>query len=501
MSPPQVPPARDHDPDGVALAAAVAAGTLAGTRLVLPVPALLAAAALAVAVLLGCGRPRALRDGTLVLVMLALGAAGAAGARVQAVRAGLLAGAAGRGGVVTVQGTVTQEPRRLRFGGRAVQLAVTRVVVDGRAWRTRERASLVLPARIGPVAAGERLRLRAGVQPARRADALGWVPPVQLRRPVLIGRAPPRSRLLAASERLRAAARRRALDSLPLERAGLLLGLSLGDTSVLPGDAEAALSAAGLSHLTAVSGANVAVVVTAGLGLVTLAGARRPLVAAVGVALVAGFVLLTRWEPSVLRAGVMAALVLAGLALGREPGGRRALCLAVVVLLLVDPALAASLGFLLSVAATAGVLWAGPAASGLLPAWLPYVLRQALAATAGAQVAAVPVLALGTGELAPAGLPANLAALPVAAAPMLLGVVAAVAAPFAPPVSALACRLADPFLAALLAVAGWARSAAGTWILPGPARALPTLVAVAVVVAGRSAARRRERRTLVRPDA
>jgi competence protein ComEC len=495
MSPPDAAAGRGRnpDPDGVALVVAVTLGTLAGAHLPLPGPALLAAAGVALVLALRSGRGVSARTGLLAVAALGLTAAGAGAARARALEAGVLAGAAGRGGVVTVLGTVAHEPRRLRFGGSGVHLAVTRVERDGQRWRTRERASLVLPARAGPVAVGERLRVRAGVEPAARADPLGWVPPVRLRRPVLVGRTPPRSRLLAVSERVRTAARDRALASLPLERAGLLVGLALGDTSLLPGDAQAAMTASGLSHLMAVSGANVAVVLAAGLGVVVLTGARRPLVAAVGVALVAGFVVLTRWEPSVLRAGVMAALVLAGLALGREPGGRRALCLAVTVLVLADPALVASLGFLLSVSATAGVLWLGPPTARLLPAWLPHAGRQAVAATVGAQAAAVPVLAVATGELSPAGLPANLAALPIATAPILLGVVAAVAAPLAPPVAWLACRLAEPFLAALLGLARWAQATAGTWVLPAPARVVPAFLVAALALGGGVVVRRRER--------
>jgi hypothetical protein len=85
------------------------------------------------------------------------------------------------------------------------------------------------------------------------------------------------------------------------------------------------------------------VVLAAGLWLARVAGAGRPTLAAVGMVMVVLLVVVTRWEPSVLRAGVMAGLVLVGVATGRGPGGRRALCLAVVVLLLADPGLAGAL--------------------------------------------------------------------------------------------------------------------------------------------------------------
>jgi competence protein ComEC len=100
---------------------------------------------------------------------------------------------------------------------------------------------------------------------------------------------------------------------------------------------------------------------------------------------------------------------------------------------------------------------------------------------------------LTLGRLSLAGLPANLLGLPVAAGPMLLGVVAAATAPVAPPAATLACRRADPFLVALVAVARWAADLPGGSItLTGPARAAPA-TAVALVVLVVVAARRRRR--------
>jgi competence protein ComEC len=337
----------------------------------------------------------------------------------------------------------------------------------------------------GRLAVGDRLRLGASVAAARWGDPLGRRPPVVLRHPVVEAWAPPRG-VLGVSEVVREAARRRALGSLAPERAGLLVGMALGDTSLLPAELERDFRAAGLTHLMAVSGANLAVVLAAGLWLARVAGAGRPTLATVGMALVLLLVVVTRWEPSVLRAGVMAGLVLFGVATGRGPGGRRALCLAVVVLLLADPGLAGALGFQLSVAATAGVLWLGPLAAGALPDRLPERARKAVGMTLGAQATAVPAIALALGPVSLAGLPANLLGLPLAGGPMLLGVVAAATAPVAPGVATLACRLADPFLVGLVAVARWAAGLpGGTVTLSGPARAAPAVVVVLTLAAAR----------------
>jgi hypothetical protein len=127
---------------------------------------------------------------------------------------------------------------------------------------------------------------------------------------VIEGRAPPGGAALRISELVRDAARERALASLAPERAGLLVGMALGDTSLLPRELEGEFRAAGLTHLMAVSGANLAVVLAAGLWLAGLTGAGRRGLAAVGIVLVVVLVVVTRWEPSVLRAGVMAGLVL-----------------------------------------------------------------------------------------------------------------------------------------------------------------------------------------------
>jgi competence protein ComEC len=521
---PPIPPDVDADPDadGVALAAATAAGVLLGARF--PVaPAWVAATVCLVVATFAVARAGRRRvhpgnqvvAGVLVLGTLLAAGGAAASVRATAVRRGVLVGWVGRPGRVEVAGAVAEEPRQVRYGGYWVVLAVDRVRLGGRLLRTRERAGLVLGREQGAVpgreqgavpgrepgrggglevgddhgrlAVGERLRVRASVAAARWGDPLGREPRVLLRRPVIEERAPPRGGLggaaLRGSEVVRDAARRRALATLAPERAGLLVGMALGDTSLLPGDLERDFRAAGLTHLMAVSGANLAVVLGAGLWLAGVAGAGRRTLAVAGVVLVVLLVVVTRWEPSVLRAGVMAGLVLFGVATGRGPGGRRALCLAVVVLLLADPALAGSLGFQLSVAATAGVLWLGPGVARALPERVPERGRKAVGLTLGAQATAMPVLALALGPVSLAGLPANLLGLPLAGGPMLLGVIAAATAPVAPWAATLACRLADPFLIALIGVARWAAGLPGGSItLTGPARAGPAVVVLLVLL-------------------
>ena len=222
--------------------------------------------------------------------LLASGGAAAA-VRATAVRGGILLSGVRQPARVEVTATVAEEPHQLRYGGQWVVLTVNEVHRNGRTYRTRERAGMIVPrGRLPPVpgpstavrsaaasglAVGERLRVRASVGEARWSDALGRQPPVVLRNPIIEERAPPGGAALRISERVRDAARSRALASLAPERAGLLVGMALGDTSLLPAELERDFRAAGLTHLMAVSGANLAVVLAAGLWLAGVAGVGR----------------------------------------------------------------------------------------------------------------------------------------------------------------------------------------------------------------------------------
>ena len=146
---------------------------------------------------------------------------------------------------------------------------------------------------------------------------------------------------------------------------------------------------------------------------------------------------MTRWEPSVLRACAMAACSLLAVFLGRPVAGVRALAIAVAVLLVVDPFLVHSVGFLLSCGACLGIAVAGPWFSSRLrgPVWL----RESLGATLGAQVGVAPVLIPVFGSVPLVSLPANLLAVPLAG-PLTMwglaaGVVGGVVRPVAPPVA------------------------------------------------------------------
>jgi competence protein ComEC len=226
-----------------------------------------------------------------------------------------------------------------------------------------------------------------------------------------------------AANRLRRTLERGA-EGLPERQRALLLGLALGDDRWQPADLTAAFRAAGLGHLTAVSGQNVSFLLAAAApALVRLRLASRLVVT---LALLAAFALVTRGEPSVLRATAMAAVGAHAAATGRPSSGLRNLAVAVTGVLLCDPLLVSSLGFQLSVAGAAGIiLGAGPLA-GRLPG--PRAVVLPLATTAAAQLAVAPLLVATFGPLTLAALPANLLAVPAAGPVMVWGLTAGLVA-------------------------------------------------------------------------
>ncbi|MDO9379766.1 MAG: ComEC/Rec2 family competence protein [Nocardioidaceae bacterium] len=203
--------------------------------------------------------------------------------------------------------------------------------------------------------------------------------------------------------------------------AGLVPALVHGDDSRLPQDLTDDFRTSGLTHLLAVSGTNLTLVV--GFLLVVARGCRLPprLQLVVGLLGTVGFVLLARPEPSVVRAAAMGLVALAGLGVGGRRRGMRALAWAVVLLLLVDPWLARTPGFVLSVTATAGILVLAPPWRDSLARWMPRFAAEALAVPLAAQLACTPVVAAISGQVSVVAVAANLLAAPAVGPATVLG--------------------------------------------------------------------------------
>lgn len=202
----------------------------------------------------------------------------------------------------------------------------------------------------------------------------------------------------------------RGTTSMPIDRRALLSGFLLGDDRDLPPPVEADFRAAGLTHLLAVSGQNVAFVLAVAGPLLRRRQLRGRLIGSLAV--IAFFAVVTRAEPSVLRASAMAALACWAAFSGRPASRLRILCLAVAGLVLVDPMLPRSVGFQLSVGASLGLaLFAAPIAARLPgPRWF----AEPLGVTAAAQLGVAPVLTTTFGGLPLVSVVANLLAVPAA---------------------------------------------------------------------------------------
>ena len=223
----------------------------------------------------------------------------------------------------------------------------------------------------------------------------------------------------------------------------LVAGLAIGEISDLSTELEKQMRIVSLTHLVAVSGSNCAIVV--GMVYLIAVGLRfgRAGRTVISLAALGLYVLLIGPDPSVLRAGVMAASVIVMIALGRRTWALNALAIAAIILLIADPWLAVEFGFGLSVLATAGILLLAPAMSEKLSSRMPVPLALGLSVTLAAQLFCLPLLM----QLQP-GLPtysviANVLAGPMVAPVTVLGMIALVLTPIAPPMVSMISWLAS----------------------------------------------------------
>ncbi|WP_268951374.1 ComEC/Rec2 family competence protein [Saccharopolyspora aridisoli] len=484
----------------VPAAAAVWAVTLLGL-LAGWVPAAVTALAAAFPVVLVISR----RSGSkAVLVVLLLAAVSATGIAIRAhdVEVHPLRRAAGAGERVMLRVQLTSEPTPLRgaaFGASRAQdrsLARAELVtaeIAGRRYAAGGSVVLLVPTESWRgLIAGQRLTVRGKAASPRDGQLDVAVLPVY-RAPSEVA-APPEWQRVAAD--MRAGLREIAERHLGPEAAGLLPGLVVGDTSGLNPEVSQEFETAGLSHLTAVSGANLAIVCGAVLVLLRLLG-MGPLVCALGAgAALVGFVALTGPEPSVLRAAVMGAITLLALVLGRRRSALPALAASVIGLLLLLPELAVSAGFALSVVATAGLVLLAPVwAAALRARGVPVGLAEAIAVPVAAHVVTAPLIAAISGGVSLVAVPANLLAAPVIAPATVFGVLATVIAPVSRWAAAVGVVLAGPELEWVLLVADRASAVPGA-VFDWPTGAGGGLLLAVLLLVGLIALRGRRIRLL-----
>jgi competence protein ComEC len=214
---------------------------------------------------------------------------------------------------------------------------------------------------------------------------------------------------------------------LPEPEAALAAGILLGARTGIAPDVSAAFTTAGLTHVVAISGWNIAIVAAVAGALtrplVRLPGGRILALLVASVAVTA-YVLLTGASPSVVRAALMSA----GLLVARLGGSRAhaigALMVAALVMLLAAPPVLWDVGFQLSALATAGLIWFGAGMETLLRRW-PAAIREPVALTLAAQLTTLPVILLNFERLSLVSPAANVLVVPLVPLVMLFAALAA----------------------------------------------------------------------------
>ncbi|WP_314414373.1 ComEC/Rec2 family competence protein [Streptomyces kroppenstedtii] len=419
---------------------------------------------------------------SLAAVLLCVAASAASGGLHGAdLRRGPIPESARRFDRVTAEVEVTSDPRLTRPRIRGNHAAPTAILLDAEVRRverpdgtmTRTPVLLIVDARqrkrpwaeAGPRAEGAEgaARERAGstwlsLLPSTRLRVIARVAPplgggdriaavLRVRGsgpPEVVGQ-PSATQRFAGELRARL---RAATDGLEPDARALLPGLVVGDTSRITPELDEAFRATDLTHVLAVSGANFMIVLALLIGppgraqrierrgLAPRLGLPLRATALCGGALTLGLVIVCRPDPSVLRAAACGSIALLAIATGRRRSLIPALATAVLVLVLYDPWLARSYGFLLSVLATGALLTLAPRWSAVLRGrGMPSRPAEALAAAGAAQVVCAPVVAVLAARVSLVAVPCNLLVEFAVAPATVLGFATLATAPWAMPVA------------------------------------------------------------------
>lgn len=248
----------------------------------------------------------------------------------------------------------------------------------------------------------------------------------------------------------------------------LIPGLTVGDDSLVSDALDNAMKTTSLTHLTAISGANCSILITVVVVLLGVFGVSRIFKTMIGLVTLVTYVMIIGPQPSVLRASLMAAVVLVSLGIGRPAIGLPLLATVVYFLLLWDPWLAVDVGFALSATATAALIVLTEPLVSKLSRFIPEALATLLAVPIVAQVACLPLTFLLSPSMQTYGVLANVLASPAAVVSTVFGIALCVLIIFMP-------MLAGLFI--------WLQWIPATWIaacatslsqLPGSRIELPT---------------------------
>jgi len=353
-----------------------------------------------------------------VLLTSAAAAILMAALRVAQVGAGPVPELAAERAVVEAAVVVTGDVRTIS-GGFADADVVTASVreVIGRGTRTSVRSPVLLMASEGELVGlelGSRVRLVGRLQPPDDADLAALV---RVERLVDTEASP--AWWWTAADEVRSGLREAVKWA--GDAGALVPALVTGDDQGLSAAVTDDFRTSGLTHLLAVSGTNLTLVLGALLTAAKAVGVRGRGLRVVGVLGAVGFVVLARPDPSVLRAAAMGLVALAGLTAGGRRRGLRSLSVAVLVLVLVDPWLARSAGFALSVIATGAIVVLGPPWRRALQRWLPGWAAEAVVVPLAAQLACTPLVAVLSGQVSVVAVAANVLVAPAVGPSTVLG--------------------------------------------------------------------------------
>ncbi|KAB8141439.1 ComEC family competence protein [Chloroflexia bacterium SDU3-3] len=434
-------------------------GIVIADLLHLPLPPLLAAAALCGLGAAIAGRAPRLRLALLALCCAALGGARLASAQVQPTPQSIwLRNGAGE---LSIQGVVAEDPKRTD-DGQSVLVQAEMVALGGRRSPAQGLVLVKLPAyperRYGDVLllTGTLKTPNGPKRPGdfdyrdylARRQIFSLMDATQVR---ALGQRPPNA-LLAALLGLRDAARRTLLRELPEPQSSLAVGILLGIQSSIPEDVYESFSLTGTSHILVISGWNISII---GAALYALAERMRLSKRAAFWAILTTIWLYTAFvglTPTVIRAAVMGSIVVLGQRLERPAHAWTTLAAACAAMALWNPQVLWDMGFQLSALATASLFAFGKGTEALLNRtflradWLGWA-REALTATLAAQILALPLILYAFGNLSIVAPLANVVLLPVVPYAMLFGALALVAGLVWLPLGQLAALPAYLFLA------------------------------------------------------
>ncbi|MGO4443610.1 ComEC/Rec2 family competence protein [Mycobacterium sp. 2YAF39] len=420
---------------------------------------------------------RAIGAGVLAVAVVGLAFAISVGLRVDAVRQHPIGQRFGAIAAVVV--TPVESPRRL--GGDRMMFRASLTVLDG--YETNARVVVFASATaFSELSAGRPVGFRARIGRPMRQDLTVAV--LSATGAPSMGEA---ATVYRTAHDIRAGFADAARSALPADQAAMLPALVLGDTSALSQEMTAEFRASGLTHLTAVSGANVTIVCGAVLLSAGLVGPRVSVVLA-GFALLV-FVIVVQPSASVLRAAVMGSITLLAVLSHRRRQAIPALSATVLVLMIASPELAVDVGFALSVSATAALVVIAPVWSRRLVGrgW-PKPLADGVCIAVAAQLVTAPLIAGVSGTFSVVSVAANLAVAAVIPPITVVGTGAAALSPFWPAGADLLIRFTGPELWWLSNVAHWAANVPGASVsVPSGLLGVVTVatVGVAAVVAWR----------------